>query len=667
MTDLFATWAETSSIVSGIHALNFSAEARDEVVSISTPFAHGTYRGEPLYDPQTGLALQVEETGLRWPDGSWRQALVHVPEVKLAAGERVTLSDRIAIGGGRPTGFNAVAFAQLARAEIIVRAGSSSANVLRGRGVFLANGPLVKAVMFTARVPGTPLIAEAILTLCTGQPWATLESLQVICYGDVRPQLTYALPDVVVEVRGARIAVRHPQCKIVGQEITEGGLVQRITMATASTWSAGESLLIWGALLLPGEGAASLERGPAQGPIIAISDAWPKSGAYGPLGHVPPLPAGMRAAAEARAQTDYAAHAQGDPWFGPVLGPAKTKPEDPSVDLVAAACTAEAQGVAIERLLAVELSVGQLSCFANHYRDAAGDPIRFSVFTGEGGRPNAVFWCSVPHFTSPTLFGLPTAPNTTGAHGFNCLDDEHAQGAHAIAAAQLLPWRWLRRELDHQLEVQLQCMNTLNAAFSPVVPHLLAARGEARMFRRAWGVAKAIGRADALPWLRRRLDLWHREWQGGTSRGPVTPLKTGADPRRASGQRCWSWEEGEPAGSAAGYVAEYGTTADRELLWRQASSWVRHGLLQSTPVREYEWVVWLGGAAGGEAKVEQGADFLPWGATTLQWVQQEAARRGDTATRQLATNALASLAARPFSWQTFEYQAAATGVLPVAP
>lgn len=660
------------AVTGGLHLLNTSPAAQRDVLTHVQPFAIGTYRGEPLRlvgpraqaEGNAGIMLQSSPMGARWPDGSFRYALVHVP-VSLAANERVSLRNCIEVGGGefRPFVWTPAAIAAFKDLQIALQVGEKAQSIRAVKPVAVEDGHLSRCYRWTLRVPGTPMAFEVHIEWKSGLDHAAIW----IEYSPFAPPAgAYALPSVKLLVHGAHLELRHANAKVLDYDIDEASMTSVFTLLRATpVLTAGGGQAMKGVLLFPNGDKANMDS-VRRGPILGVATTWRTSKAFGIWGNLPELPAALVATAATRAKSDYAAHKIGDPWCTPVLGPIPMNdPEDESPDMPTAVMLAEASGIAIERLLAVERSVLQRACIPNGYRDEQGNPIPFSKYNGKG-KPNMVWWEGNIHSSSSYMLGLSSAPPKPSAQGFGPEDDEHDQCGYAGHFAMLTGDRWTMRYLtSRRAEVQIQCMRTDTG--NPVVDNLRAARAEGRQMRVAFLLWLVTGRDDLRESMQKRLAVCRAQWNGkfGMAHRPLKVLKPSAAGHRLGNPEanlpCWSWEEIEGVAGLAPAIDEFGNAEDADMLWALARSAVTYGQ-DSAPPDIYNAVEYRpNGAAGGAIEKTPPGFFASWAIPANQVAQREAKKRGDTATAAKAGAYLAQLASSPPTWDKAEYASGEAG------
>lgn len=615
-----------------VTALNQTATPRRDVVTTVVPFPQAAdYRGEPL--AVDGHAIDVRQLGAAWPDGAWRQAVVHVP-VHLGAGERRALEVRRTDVGPGLFEWGPGVVAALPAWSFAIRAGGAVGPFTSWTVTEWT--PLVRSIRARARVPGTPVWGELIVELGSGLDHARL--WLTVGDSDPRdPEVSHVLPRVEFLERGGELVLEHPAMAQVGAP------VQGITTALldpGSRWADGEAITIHGRLLFR---AASRDTGTldaeARAPVLAVAD-WRGTGAFGPWGE-PAALAGLDAARAA--QVAAAAMAQVPvawtpvaPWGPLPLGlsrfPGQTGDQP---DFAATVCNQEASGFP-DRLRALAWSCRREAGRPTHERAVDGSPARLAGERLWDCRRDSRISLSMGG-KSRNLAPLGTPPD---GHQFVGRDQEHWSANYALAWALLTGDRWGLAEAEHIAELWLGMVKD-GTSGSTYLDHIATAeRGEGRPLQAGALLWLVTGRLDVRDRLLARVNrVIAQEWTGKDA-APVRPLRARYDLPALPHWRCW--EAGLSAMGLDAVAQVTGDPAARAIADAVAGTVASHGVWQTGGRWVCGWSVdWIAGGAAGGKRTEAEDDFLPWVGGALVVAARAGGMSGAASLAQLRTAAAA--------------------------
>lgn len=653
--------------VGGIQIKNITPFARRDVVTTVLPFAEGTYRGEPLKltsGPYAGRQLQSAPMGARWPDGSVRFARVYVP-VDIAAG---TVANRsVAIGQGTqvPFQWDPAVSAGAGRLSIALKVGSS---LLRfGPWELLENGPSVNVWRARGRVPGTPFWADVWLEFGSNLPFARFW----LHYGDsdpTDPEVLHHVGEVRLIVTGPGVMLRHEVDKVSDRR-TVGDLTS-LQIEPGSRWCDGESQAMKGILLFAG---GNLGTGLAilQWPTFAMADSWESSGAFGPWGYLPGLPPNETPqSAGRRAIRDYRSHRTG-PWAWPVLGclPGPNTTGD-QMDFSAMVCTAEAAGIAIERMHAVERSVLREACRPTHYRNADGSPLQTSKIA------NLTLWHGRPHWRS-TIEKLGKSRQVTAAdpHRERNMawwghDREHWSVNYLTTLAMLTGERWAIEECHHKCELWLSEVRVRSR--SPGLNGMGAARDVGRTLQAGSMLWLVTGRDDMRTRIFERITVVENSWVGRNVSPHRPAVRRNPDGRNLGGLYPFAmpWQQAIGTVGLDAVAQTFGDTRARTLADLWALNVAGFGIFpKAGRLQAAKAVEWRGGQWDGWQEYDPQAElvtapdpnvvefydpYMTWMQPGLVIAQRAAEAAGDPTLAQKARDALAT---RGNGWRSWEWRA----------
>lgn len=637
---------------------NLTDHARRDVVTSVVPFSRGAYRGAGMR-VDGGDAIQLSRFGATWPDGSWRQALVHFP-ARLGPRSRSPVR-LVSDGTGARPGFTWTPAVRRGAASLQfgLQVGNSRAPFTRWQ--VLTDGHLVKAWAATVRVPGTTFWGWLALECGSGLDHARWW----LWYGDSDPsdpKDRHQAGAVALLVAGGAPVVHFQEAKL-GAVRSAGGGLWELELNAAGEWVDGESQAVRGRLLFGSSTDPETLRAEMLLPVLATSSDWPDSGAYGPWGYVPPLPDGFdQAASWRRAVAEWDKFPRKfDPWEraqhsnGPTPNQTGGQPDFSTLVLLA-----EAHGYPA-RLFGVWRSAYQEACRPVHWRraDVTMQPL--------GSMPLVHVWAGRVFFTSHDKLGKPEGFRGRAGHGYQGQDRQHKSINH-LALATLLTGDRLGLELcrwQAHLYMGESSMEQPppNGRGNAVIAGMSAARGVGRMLKAALLLYLVTGRADLAQRMHDRVGVVERHWAGATSNGPVTPIWASGervDNRKLGGQWPWwtPWENGFPVGALDAVDLVLGSQRARDLAWAVGHTNLHHGIWVGSDnlIGPGDAVAWKGGRALTAAEIAQGqrkrapTGFNNWVHSGVAATRRMAVARGDQFTVDLADAFLAQQHARPFNW-----------------
>ncbi|MCU0865715.1 MAG: hypothetical protein MUC36_18165 [Planctomycetes bacterium] len=638
---------------------NLAPFARDEGAAVVVPFAAGAVPDTPPWHvPDTPTSWQP--FGARWPDGSVRQALCLFRTGLPALGER-TLTLAAGPGPALPTGVPELPAVQLVVSATV---GDRLFTADPERQEDLELGPLRRVELRRARLGDSGLVAEVILTAWRDQLHAQVDI--AVFYSDPRlPAMQADLGELAVQAHGMALVLRHAGRSGIVQSATADG--SRCVLLQKRALGDGQGLRRTGVLVPiapPAERNRPTHHAAAVAPLLGATD-WRASGAFGPLGHVPPPPpwlAGERLRAYlARAHQRFVAGDRGgDPFFcGPhglerFAGQTGDQADFGLVKLSLVAATGMPS-----LLFEAEASVLQEACRPVHYFEADGRPV------DPNAHPDWIVWSGRTHWhggVSKDRLGKPVPEPQFEAHGWTGKDREHWSNNYLGAFAQLTGAHWARAELQNEARLYV-AGQTVTAGWS--TSNAGAPRGAGRTALSASWMLLVTGDAA----LRARMDarlqqVYHAQWRGREL--PAERVRTMAandpDARMLDGKQAY-WNPWQDAIAACGFAAQHRLTGHplaRELAEGLATNVVRHGWLQTGDRQEIATAMrWQDGApldpaSYATADLSQvqwatGTAFATWAIGAVEIARVVAVRTEDTALRDKceAIQQLARAARKP--------------------
>lgn len=627
---------------------NLAPEARHEGVAVVVPFAAGTVRELPSLHVD-GSRTAWQPFGARWPDGSLRQALCLFDLELPALGER-----RIELVAGEPAPLPTEAIAMpTAEITFVAKIGDVEHRAVAERIEDLEANALRRVELRRTRIGTSGLVVELLVTAWRDQPHAWID-VAVFFSDPTSPAMQCSLTELAIECRGMALVLRHPGRLGIEQRTNEHG--SRTVLLTNNVIGDGQGLRRTGVLVPPLRGDGALADRTAKAACVApplAACSWQQSGAFGPFGLVPPMPAWLQV--DAIRHHFAARHAafvagdrgRGDPFaafpHGLSVFPGQTGDQNDfgTVKL----STVAASGLP-SFLLEVEVSVLQEGCRPVHFFEANGAPVE------PKDHPQWIVWSGRTHWhpeVSKDRLGKPVPEPPAEFHGWCGKDREHWSSNYLGAFALLTGAHWARRELENEARLYL-AGQTLDPSLS--TSHAGAARGAGRTgLAASWNVL-ATGNDALRQRMSERIDrIYWPEWNGRSLPADhVRPMNVcDPDPRQLLGKhRYWNpWQE---ALAAVGFGAVHRVTGNdkaRELAEELAINVVRHGWrLDARECRVAQAMQWQDGvplsaaqlAANDETIVGWGYDtaFSDWALPACEIARVAAAARSDTAIAERA-------------------------------
>lgn len=625
---------------------NLATHARAEVAAVVVPFARGAVKDLPDLHVAGGPTVW-QPFGARWPDGSLRQAIcLFRTEIGPLREVKVALVD----GPGEAPDSEPIPMPD-ARIEFVVRQGDAVVRGSPARIVDLEANALRRVELRRARLPGTGLVAELIVTACRGQPHAYVD-VAVFHSDPDSKSMQRSVDELAIECRGMALSLRHAGRLGVVQQPTADG--SRTVLLRQSHLGDGQGLRRTGALLGPlrGDGgiADSTLQAAVQAPLLGACD-WRDSGAFGAFGAVPEPPPWLRGPAlrehlAARHRTFVGGDEPGgDPFAAGPLGLAKNASQTGDQQDFGTVKLSLVAGSGLPSLLyEAEASALQEACRPVHFFEADGSPVEPEA------HPDWIVWSGRTHWhagVSPDRLGKPSPEPPFDAHGWTGKDREHWSNNYLGAFALLTGSHWARLELRNEARLYrsgqtLAPERSTSGAGAP--------RGAGRTQLAACWMLLATGDAALRERIDARVDrIEHPQWTGrDLPPDRVRPFATaGPDARLLQGKTEF-WNPWQEAIAAVGFAAVHRTTGNaraRELAEALAQNMVRHGW----KITDRECIVatalrWQDGKPLGPAEHADpdaalwsyGTAFSEWSVGACEIARVAAARDGDAALAERA-------------------------------
>ncbi|MBL8751033.1 MAG: hypothetical protein JNK78_17870 [Planctomycetes bacterium] len=620
---------------------NLAPEPRREGAAVVVPFAEGAVKDLPdLHVADTVTAWQP--FGLRWPDGSLRQAICLFP-VSIDALAELRVPLRSGAGPAAPSGQIAMPSAAI---EFVLRRGDAVDRVEATRVQDLEHNALRRVELRRARLAG--LVIELLVTAWRDQPHAWVD-VAVFFSDPTSPAMQFPIGELAIECRGMALVLRHPGRLCVDQRTTDQG--SRTVLVRNDVLADGQGLRRTGVLVPPlrGDGGLADRTGIAActAPLLGAV-TWQASGAFGAFGVVPEIPPWLRGSAlRQHLANRHREFVRGDrpaahPFVCYPLGlglfPGQTGDQNDfgivKLSLVAASGLPSL-------LLEAEASVLQEACRPVHFFEADGAPV------DPKRHPDWVVWSGRTHFhpdVSKDRLGKPVPEPPAEYHGWSGKDREHWSSNYLGAFALLSGAHWARRELENEARIYL-AGETLDPRLS--TSHSGAARGAGRTTLAATWMALSTGNLALLQRMSERLDrTQYPEWAGRELPADrVRPMNVcSPDPRMLLGKAPY-WNPWQDSIAAVGFAACHRVTGNpkaRELAEALACNAVRHGwLLSASDCQVAVAMRWQDGtplsaeqlAAGDPTVVTwaHGTAFSDWAFGAVEIARVAATANGDTA------------------------------------
>ena len=559
---------------------NLAPYPRREIAAVVVPFASGEVVGLP--------ALHVRERptvwqpfGARWPDGSLRQALcLFESEIGQLAEIREVLLE--GAGPALPTGEIAMPKAAI---TFIARIGSERHRAVAQRVRDLENNALRRVELRRARIGGSGLVAELIVTACRDQPHAYVDA--AVFFSDPTTKaMQLEVEELAVRAQGHALVFRHGTRLGVWQQLTDDG--SRAILLSGRAIGDGQGLRRSAVLVPPLAGGESLidasSRAACIAPLLGAT-TWRDVDAFGAFGHVPEPPSWLRDnrllahLAERHRVFADGDRRRGDPFGrGPLIQARRASQTGDQQDFGVVKLSLVAHSGLPSMLHEAEASVLQEACRPVHFFAVDGAPI------DPAQHPEWIVWSGRTHWhagVSPDRLGKPHPPPPFQSHGWTGKDRQHWSSNHLGAFALLSGAHWARRELQHEIQLYLSGQ-TLDPAKS--TSGAGAPRGAGRTLLAATWMYLATGDERLLRRMNERLDRVHwPQWQGrdGEPEAVRPFVVSKPDPRMLRGAATY-WTPWQEAIAAVGFGAAFKVTGNenaRRLAEGLAMNCTRHGWL----------------------------------------------------------------------------------------
>ncbi len=627
---------------------NLAPYPRAEIAAVVVPFAQGAVRERPAWHVP-GTPTAWIPFGARWPDGSLRTArclfrcelgALEERRIALAAGPGEPLPE--AAQAPHPVPVEVVATV----AGVVVRATPTPIRILE-------QSPLRVVELRTARLAGTGLVAELLLTTGRDQPFVQLDA--AVFHSDPqRPQLDCPIERLCLESPTTPLAFRHAGRLGVRHEPLGQGT--RAVWLERSSLGDGQGLRRLGALLL--RPAADQPPPPtalaaALAPLLGATP-WAASGAFGAFGAVPDLPPwlqgpNLRQHLATRHRTFVAGDRPGgDPFAAGPLGLAKNAGQTgDQADFGTVKLSLVAQSGLPSLLFEAEASVLQEACRPVHCFETNGQPVE------PDQHPEWIVWSGRTHWhpeVSRDRLGKPVPEPPFESHGWTGKDREHWSSNHLGAFALLSGAHWAIRELENEARLY-RAGQTLDPQHSTSGPGPARAAGRTQLA--ATWMWLATGDAALRARIEARVEqIEYPQWAARAGEGRMQPFAVASPDARMLGGASSYWTPWQEALAAVGFAAVFRTLGNhqaRELAEGLARNTLRHGYRHDG--RGW-WIAtalrWQDGrpltaAEGGDAAAalwSYGTGFNEWSAGSLGIALAVARRDGDA---ELAARAAAIL------------------------
>lgn len=623
---------------------NLAPFARAEGIAAVVSFAPGEVPTVPDLHVD-GQRTAWQPFGMRWPDGSLRQAICLFATELEPIGER-TVTLRPGPGPSLPDGEVPMPDGTL---EVVATVDGVTARATPVRVRDLEANPLRRVELRRARLGDTGLLAELHVVAFRDQPHAYVE-LAVWCSDPRTPKLTFQVQELAVESRGRALLFRHAGRLGVQQETNATG--SRAVLLRDRAIGDGQGLRRLGALVPALRGDRSVADQTLQAavvaPPLAASPSWRHSGAFGPYGVVPAPPPwlpepGLRQWLATRHAAFVASDRPGgDPFAAGPMGLARIAGQTGDQnDFGVVKLSPVAWSGLPSLLLEAEASLLQEGCRAVHFFEVDGRPVE------PAAHPDWVVWAGRTHWhasVSPDRLGKtdPQAPHET--HGWTGKDREHWSSATMSAFALLTGAHWARAELQNEARLYLAGQTT-KPGWS--TSNAGAPRGGGRTALTAAWIALIEDDAALRARMDERMDrVYFEQWAGRTlAADRVRPMMVCDPDGRLLQGSCRYWNPWQDAMAAVGFGAQHRITGNqkaRELAEALAQNVVRHGWLVTDQVDEVGMAIrWLDGAPFTDAQWQstdptlvawsQGTAYSEWAFGAVEIARTSALASGDAA------------------------------------
>jgi hypothetical protein len=625
---------------------NLAPHARRQPVACVVPFAPGVAFAQP--------ALTVEDHptawqpfGARWPDGSWRQALclfrVDIPPLS---------EQRLTLLAERSTPSAARIEMPKAELSVLVQSGRSKVRATPERVRDLESNAFRRVELRRARIGGTGLVVELIVTAWRDQAFADV-AISVFFSDPDSKDMQRRVDELAIESRGMGLVLRHGGYLGIDQRATRYG--SRTVLLQKAVLGDGQGLRRVGVLVPPLSGdkvADETLRAATIAPLLAAT-SWHGTDAFGPFGVVPQPPPWLQGDAlrvhfAHRHKTFVQREAQkGDPFgvfpHGLQRMAGQTGDQD---DFGTCKLSPVAWSGVPSMLLEVELSVLQEACRPVHFFERDGAPV------DPAEHPEWVVWSGRTHWhagVSKDRLGKPHPEPPSESHGWTGKDRQHWSSNYLAAYALLTGAHWARRELENEARLYL-AGQTLDPQLT--TSNSGAPRGAGRtMLAAAWNLCVTDDER-----LRQRMDqrtdrVHFQQWAGRTlAADRVRPMAvSGPDDRLLRGKHPF-WNPWQDALAAVGFAAQHRMTGNanaRVLAEQLAKNVVQHGWLVDERGSEVAMAMrWLKGAPFTAAQWRSrdetlvqwgfGTAYSEWSIGAVEIARVAAARDGDEELRDKA-------------------------------
>ena len=624
---------------------NLAPFARREGVAVVVPFAPGAAKEAPSLGVP-GVATTWQPFGACWPDGSWRQALcLFVAELPALGETRLTLTTTPA-----PLPPDAAITPPAAKIEFLATVGGTTVRAEPARAATLEANARRVVELRRARLGDSGLLAEVLLTSWRDQPHAQVD-VAVFCSDPRQTAMQCDVEELAIECTGMALVLRHPGRLAIEQATTATG--SRTVLLRQRAIGDGQGLRRTGVLVPARRGDRSLAdettKAACVAPLLGATD-WTASGAFGPFGHVPPVPPWLQGESLrryfARSHRDFVAADRGP---GDAFGVFRHGMErmagqtGDQNDFGVAKLTLVAASGLPSQLLEVELSALQEACRPVHFFEADGAPVE------PAAHPDWIVWSGRTHWhggVSKDRLGKPVPEPPYETHGWTGKDREHWSNNYLAAFALLTGAHWARQELQNEVRLYLagQTLDSKYSTSNAGVP-----RGAGRTALAAAWTLLVTGDAALRERMDARMDqVYLRQWAGRElPPDQVRPMAVAPPDARMLQGKYPYWNPWQDALAAVGFAAQHrvtGNTNARTLAEALARNVVAHGWLVTDERNEVAMAQrWLDGKpltreqwlADDPTMIQRSTNtaFSDWAFPAVEIARVAADRDGDTALR----------------------------------
>ncbi len=620
---------------------NLAPFARREVAHCVVPFARGEVPDLPELSCG-GRPTVWQPFGLRWPDGSLRQALCLFPiELNALAEVELPLQKGPAPA---PTGdFVPLAF----RLTVSAKTAFGAAAIEPQLREVLEDNAMRRVELRAARLSRTGLCVEVIVAQCRGDAHAYVDVAAF--YSDPsRPEMQCKVEELAVEAQGMALLFRHPGRLCVRQATTPTG--SRCVLLQGQILGDGQGIRRIGTLVPPLSGkddpADQTLKAAVVAPVLAAT-SWTGTGAFGPFGEPAELPPWLQGRALRQTLAlRHAAFVKGErPLPDPFAnfewsGTRNAGQTGDQMDFGVTKLSAVASSGIPSALLECEPAVLQEACRPVHMYEPDGSMLLAK------DHPDWIVWSGRTHWhpgVSPDRRGKPVPEPSFESHGWSGKDRQHWSSNYLGAFAQLTGAHWARRELLWETQLFLSGQTV---APSKSTSGTDAPRGAGRTLLAACWMLLCTGDEALLQRMHERLDRVHApQFRGKDLADGLVRTMAVHDPdaRMLEGKfRYWTpWQD---AIAAVGYAAAHRLTGNdnaRRLAEEIALTTVRHGyLLDDKECIVATAIRWLDGQPLSPEQQRDpsyvlwsyGTGFNEWALGAVEIARMAAIARGDDAT-----------------------------------